>query len=89
MFQLQAELWIGRCKMPQRLRLFVLQICSFLHSLDDFVWSNALSIWQICLQEVAKCSFSEYVPLLLMVTLSLGKMLNIARYGEYRGTLRL
>jgi len=60
-----------------------------IHLLDYVdVWS-ALSICRICLLEVQKSSFSEHWPLYGELTLLLGKMLDVARYGPHGGKLCL
>jgi hypothetical protein len=75
--------------MPQGLKLSLPPSCSCLHSLDDVVGLTALSIDGISLPEVAKSSFSEHLPLWFAWTLVSGEMLDVARYGQYGGKLRL
>jgi hypothetical protein len=46
-------------------------------------------IWHMCPPEVGESSFSEHRALYLMLTLLLGKMLDVASYGQYGGKLCL
>jgi len=59
------------------------------HLRDAVVVLSALSICHICLPEVAKDSFTEQRPLYLVLTLLLGEMLDVARYGPHGGMLSL
>jgi len=86
---LQAAFWIASCAMPHRLGPILLPSCSCLHLLDDIVVWTAWSICHICRREVAKCSFSEHSPLLCVLTMLLGEMLDVARHGHCGGNLRL
>ena len=56
------------------------------HSLDVLMRS-AVSLYCIWLPEVMKGSFSEHWPLYSGLTLLMGKMLDVARYGPLVGQL--
>jgi len=84
-----ATFWIASCATLQELGPFLLPSNTCLHSFDDIVVWNALSICHICLPVMAKGFFSEHWPLYFVLTLLLDEMLNVARYGPHRGKLRL
>ena len=84
----QDSFWITRCAMLQQLRPFLLPSHSCLHSVD-VVLCSALWIRHICLQVVAKGSFSEHSSLYFVLTLLMGKMFEIVRYGPHGGKLHL
>jgi hypothetical protein len=75
--------------MPPGLGLSLLPSRSCLHLHDDVIGLTALSICRICQPEVVKRSVLEHSPLLFAWTLLLGKMLDVASYGQYGGKLRL
>ena len=50
---------------------------------------DSSSICSIYPLEVANDSFSEHCPLYIVLTLLLGEMLDVARYGPHGGKLRL
>jgi hypothetical protein len=54
---------------------------SGLYLLDDVDEWHAWLICLICQLEVEKCSISEHRPLYHVLTLLLGEMLDVARYG--------
>jgi len=85
----KASFCIASCTMPQALGLSLLQSRSCLHLLDDVIGWTALLICHICLLEVAKSTFLEHWPLKFALTLLLGEMLDVARYGQYGGKLHL
>jgi len=62
---------------------------SCLYSLDDVVVWISLLICCISRPGVGKGSFSENLPLYLVLTLLLGEMLDVARCGPNGGKLRL
>jgi len=68
---------------------FLSSIHSWLYYRDDVGVSNALSICRICPLDLAKGPFSEHLPLDFVVTLLLGKMLDVAGDGPHRGKLYL
>ena len=84
----QASCWIVSCAMPPMRRPCLFPRLSCLYSVDDTVVGNASWICHICLPEVAKGSFSENWPLYLVLTLLLGEMLDVARYGPHGRKLR-
>jgi len=86
---LQASFWIVSRAMLPTLGPFLPPSHCCLYSTDDVVGWNALLICHICPLEVAKGSFSERWPLYLVLTLLLGKMLDVARNGPHGGKLRL
>ena len=59
----------------------MLPSCHCLHSLDDIFMWNGLSIWRICPPEAVNRSSLESSALMFVLTLLLGDMLHIARYG--------
>jgi len=85
----QASFRIASCAVPQVLGLFLPCSRSCLHSLEDDVMWTALSIQCICMPDVAKCSFLAHWPLLFVLTLLLGEMLDVEWYNQYGGKLRL
>jgi len=85
----QDSFWIASCAMPHGHGLSRLPRRSCLHSLDAVaVWST-FAIFHICLPGVAKSSFSEHWPWLFALTLLVGEMLDVPRYGQYGGKFRL
>jgi hypothetical protein len=74
---------------PQGLGLFLPPSCSCLHSIHNIMVWIALLICSIYPPEEVKSSFLEYWPQYFELTLLLGKMLNVARYGPHGGTLHL
>ena len=88
-FSAAASFWIASCAMPQGLKLFLPRSRSCPHSLDNVVEWNTLSTCRICRRDMATRSLSEHWPLYFVLTLLLGVMLDVARYGQYGGKLRL
>ena len=83
----KASFWIVSCATLPTLVPFLPPSRSGLHWLDTIEMWNALSIWHICPPEVWTSSFSEYSPLDLVLTLLLGEMLDVTRYGPNGGKL--
>ena len=79
---------MGCYAIPQQLRFFRPSSFCCLHSPYNIIVWSACSIYHICLPDVMKSSFSEYWPLHCVLTLLLGKMLDVGRYGQYGGNLR-
>jgi hypothetical protein len=71
------------------LRLFLHPSQSGLGSLDDIIMWIAVSIFHICLPDVAKGYFSDFRLLYIVFSLLLGEMLDVVRYGLYGGKLGL
>jgi len=73
--------------MHQELGLSRIPNCSYPYLVDDVAGWTALLICHITQPEVARCSFSEHGPFQIVVTIMLGEMLDVARYGQYGGKL--
>jgi len=85
----QVWFWIASYAMLQGLGPFQLTSHSRLHLLHAIVGWSALPIYHICRPVVVKGSFSEHWPLYFVLTLLIGMMLDVARYGPHEGKLRL
>jgi hypothetical protein len=75
--------------MPQTVEPFQLPNHFCIHSLQDVVMWNSLSIHHIWLQEASKISFLIHSPWQIVLTMLLGQMLDVARYEQYGGNLQL
>jgi len=87
--QPEASVWIASCAMLHELKPCLLPSSSCLDLLGDIIVWSGWSIYHICRLEVAKSSFSECWTFHYVLTLLLGKMLDVERYGQYGGKLRL
>jgi hypothetical protein len=83
----QASFWIASCAKPQPLGLSLRPSRSCTHSLDDIILWNTVWICHNCQSAVAKCTVSEHWPLQFVLTLVLGKVLDVGRDGQYGGKM--
>jgi hypothetical protein len=83
----QALFWIAIRALPLGLGFFLLPVRCTLNVLDEVVVRTTLLSYHICLPGESKSSFSESSPLRFVVTLVLGKMLDVARHEQYGGKL--
>jgi hypothetical protein len=75
--------------MLRTLELFVPPSHTCLYLLDAVIAWIGMLFRHICLPEVVKGSFSEHESLNVVLTLLLGQMLDVARYGPHGSKLRL
>jgi hypothetical protein len=85
----QASCCIASYTMRKALRIYMVHRRSGLHSHNDIVMWLALWICHICQPKVGSVSFVEHWLLLFVLTVSLGEMMDAARYRQYGGKLCL
>jgi len=87
--RLQATIQIAGCVILLGLGPIPLASRSRCYSNDDVMVWTALSTCHICLVEVVQGSFLEHWPLYFVLTLLLGEIADVARYGPYGGEMHL
>jgi len=81
----KASFQMVSCSLLPMLWPFLPPSHSCLCSLDDVAGRISATICHIYPPGVAKGSFSDHWPLYLVLTLLLGEMLDVARYGPHGG----